>query len=309
MTTERDPRTRIVLSWLREDAHENAERVLLLALDEVDATQQRRPRWPAWRTPDSNAIYTIGFAAAAVLVVAIVGYNLLPGPIVGPPGSTQTVVPTATATPTEAPTASPASSGPKPLPEGPLVPGTYAGSTALAPADGMQLLFTVPDGWLGAPPNAVTPAVGTAGPDGAAVAALLPTALFLDPCQAHVIGSQSRSAGESVDDLIDALIEVSSGVEPPYTTTEPTATSVGGFDGKRLDLQLPSDVDFAACAEASYWVWDTGPYAQGVGNRWHLSILDVDGTRLVILAEDFATTPTETQTEMQAIVDSLQIIP
>ena len=41
MTTEGDPRTRIVMSWLREDAHEDAERVLLRALDEVDATSQR----------------------------------------------------------------------------------------------------------------------------------------------------------------------------------------------------------------------------------------------------------------------------
>ena len=42
MTTEHDPRTRIVLSWLREDAHENPEQMLLRALDEVDATPQRR---------------------------------------------------------------------------------------------------------------------------------------------------------------------------------------------------------------------------------------------------------------------------
>ena len=50
MTTERDPRTRTVLSWLREDQHENAERVLLRALDEVDTTPQRRSWWPAWRS-------------------------------------------------------------------------------------------------------------------------------------------------------------------------------------------------------------------------------------------------------------------
>ncbi len=49
MTTERDPRTRIVLAWLREETHENAERVLLRALDEVDTTPQRRSWWPAWR--------------------------------------------------------------------------------------------------------------------------------------------------------------------------------------------------------------------------------------------------------------------
>ena len=43
MTTEHDPRTRIVLSWLREDARENPERMLLRPLDEVDATHIAGP--------------------------------------------------------------------------------------------------------------------------------------------------------------------------------------------------------------------------------------------------------------------------
>ena len=77
MTTERDPRTRIVLSWLREEAHENAERVLLRAFDEVDSTPQRRSWWPARRTNHMNT-YAKLIAVAAVLVVAIVGYQFLP---------------------------------------------------------------------------------------------------------------------------------------------------------------------------------------------------------------------------------------
>ena len=52
-----------------------------------------------------------------------------------------------------------------------------------------------------------------------------------------------------------------------------------------------------------------GGYAQGPGNRWHLWILDVDGLRVVILAQDFATTPAQDQAEMQAIVDSIEIQP
>lgn len=79
MTTERDPRTRTVLSWLREDAHENAERVLLRALDEVDTTPQRRSWWPAWRSSRMNTYAKLIAAAAAVLVVAVVGYRFLPG--------------------------------------------------------------------------------------------------------------------------------------------------------------------------------------------------------------------------------------
>ena len=78
MTTERDPGTRIVLSWLREETHENAERVLLRALDEVDTTPQRRSRWPAWRTSPMNTYAKLIAAAAAVLVMAAVGYQFLP---------------------------------------------------------------------------------------------------------------------------------------------------------------------------------------------------------------------------------------
>ena len=86
MTTERDPGTRIVLSWLREETHENAERVLLRALDEVDTTPQRRSWWPAWRSNRMNTYAKLLAAAAAVLVVAVVGYQFLPrnGGIGGP---------------------------------------------------------------------------------------------------------------------------------------------------------------------------------------------------------------------------------
>jgi hypothetical protein len=78
MTIEHDPRTRIVLSWLREDAYENPEHMLLRALDEVDATPQRRSLWPAWRSNRMNTYAKLIVAAAAVLVVAFAGFQLLP---------------------------------------------------------------------------------------------------------------------------------------------------------------------------------------------------------------------------------------
>ena len=91
MTAERDPRTRIVLSWLREETHEDAERVLLRALDEVDTTPQRRSWWPAWRSNSMNTYAKVIAAAAAVLVVAVVGYQFLPG--TGGIGGQSTIAP------------------------------------------------------------------------------------------------------------------------------------------------------------------------------------------------------------------------
>ena len=91
MTTEHDPRTRIVLSWLREEAYENPEHMLLRALDEVDATPQRRSWWPAWRSNRMNTYAKLIVAAAAVLVVAFAGFQLLPR--TGGVGGEPTIVP------------------------------------------------------------------------------------------------------------------------------------------------------------------------------------------------------------------------
>jgi hypothetical protein len=77
--TEHDARTRTVVSWLREDAHENADRVLINALNEIDHTRQRRSWWPAWRANRMNTYAKLIAAAVAVLVVAVVGYQFLPG--------------------------------------------------------------------------------------------------------------------------------------------------------------------------------------------------------------------------------------
>ena len=87
MTTERDPQTRLVLSWLREDLHENADRVLADALDEIDTTQQRRSWWPAWRGFRMNKL-AMTAATAGLLLVAAIGASLLPRLGILGPGST-----------------------------------------------------------------------------------------------------------------------------------------------------------------------------------------------------------------------------
>ena len=77
MSQQRDV-TRLVRSWIREDQHESADRILGVVLDRLDATPQRRSWWPAWRSNRMNTYAKLIVAATAVLVVAIVGYQFLP---------------------------------------------------------------------------------------------------------------------------------------------------------------------------------------------------------------------------------------
>ena len=89
---------RAIRSWLHEDRHEDVSRIAGAVLDQVETTPQRRSWWPARRISDMNTYVKFAIAAAAVLVVAVVGYNFLPvrGGVGGP---------TATASPSPAPLA------------------------------------------------------------------------------------------------------------------------------------------------------------------------------------------------------------
>jgi hypothetical protein len=94
MSTDRDV-TRIVRSWLHEDAHEDADRVLNLVLDEIDTTPQRSPSWLARRFPPMNSTMRIALAVAAVVAIAVVGVSLLIPKNVGnpTPSATATAIP------------------------------------------------------------------------------------------------------------------------------------------------------------------------------------------------------------------------
>ncbi len=76
MSTDREI-TRIVRSWLEEGATALPDRVLDAVLDQVPATPQRRPWWPARRYADMNNMLKVALSAAAVVAVAVVGISLL----------------------------------------------------------------------------------------------------------------------------------------------------------------------------------------------------------------------------------------
>jgi hypothetical protein len=300
MSTERDT-SRIVRSWLRTEENESADRVLGIVLDQLDMTQQRRvTSWPARRLPEMNNTAKLALGAAAVVVVTVLGINfLLPGgPRIGGPGST--------ADPTAASSSVPASGPPRAPAEGSAIPaGTYVMAPFDGPNDAIRFTVTVPDGWVSLPGHSgLAPAAprGTEAPEGMGLVFIMVNGLYSDPCHDNAAGEEDVLVGPTVEDLAAALQEQSA-----YEASAPTDVALGGYSGLRMDLQLPSDIDFATCDEGQFWVWESAPYAQGPGNQWHLWILDVEGTRVVVLAEDFATTPEEDRAEMQAIIDSIEI--
>jgi hypothetical protein len=109
------------------------------------------------------------------------------------------------------------------------------------------------------------------------------------------------AVGPSVDDFATAIAD-----HPLLDATEPVAVTLGGYSGKYVDLQLPSDL--TGCTE-SYFPWEPGPYAQGSSNRWQLWILDVDGVRVVIQTMDYPGTSEQDRDELRAMVESMRIEP
>ena len=293
MTTDRDPRTHIVLSWLREDAHEDAERLLLRALDDVETTPQRRPLWSAWRSFDMTIPVRVGASAAAVLAVAFLGMQLLAP---GLPGTGGTDGPSATPLPTAA-VLRPGT--------GPLDGGRYAWYWS-----GRAISFEVPEGWVGR--------FGTElvkHPDGpgeinwsALLGDGLPvTHVYSDACKSR--GALKPVAG-TVESLVDAL--------DAQIGTDATVTDVtlGGRPAKRVELVQSPGVDRASCSHGAagpLQIWadpaQTDFYAFGPGYSGFADLLDIDGAVVVFTVTVGPDAPPADIEELEAILASVEIAP
>lgn len=246
-------------------------------------------------------------AAAAVLVVAVVGWQFLPrsGGIGGEPS----------AQPSPTATSSPSATAIPPLVDGPLAAGTYR--LRPFPSGTMTIDVTVPGGgWLGGPPAAIGGPVGESnGPNGVTVDFLNAQTINSDPCHWDKDGSGRAPqegdivVGPTVEDLAEALSAA------PYESTTPVAATLGGYSGKRLELQLvpdPSGCDSYDGAGNQYFVFggrDGAQYAQGDANTWQVTVVDVEGTRLIAVLISYAETSSEHLSAAQRILESVVITP
>lgn len=254
---------------------------------------------------------------AALLVTLAVIAGCSTGPdIASPAAASPSVASAPTPALTPEPTTEPSARPKFDQGESDLQPGTY---TAQLPVGyTMSLTFIVPAGWYAYadPPGVLrglgpTGEPGTGSPGGIAFQFRDVTTLKGDPC--HWSGTDDDiPVGPTADDLVRALQE-----QTAYEASDPVDVVVGGYAGRRVDIVSPAEA-FAevngattavGCDQDVWRFWDGEIYAQGPANRWQTNILDVDGTRLVIVVQDFPGTSAADRAELDAIVDSFEITP
>jgi hypothetical protein len=200
----------------------------------------------------------------------------------------------------------------------PLEPGTYFIDPDRDPSTPLRVVYEVPfEGWsmrIGAAKFADDGHVG--------VSITTVTNLVRHGCRDH--SWAEPPVGQSVDDLATALADLA----PFRVTSPPKDVTIYGYSGKHLELTVP-DMPFEVRGDETLYTECTGfgwhsrylmswiaprlTYAfygyTGPGYTEEFWILDVEGTRLVIVAERSPGSPRKDLAEQRAILESIQIEP
>jgi len=247
--------------------------------EQIVTTKQMRPlpgpmRYLSMITLPAPARYG-AVAALAIAAVFIGAYALGPrGNIGGMP------VPEPTPTPRPFEDAS-----------GSLEPGRYVSTI-----DSIEISYTVPAGWNrdASGPELMGPIADEIG----GLSLWTVSNVFADPCQFE-LGTLQPPPGASVDDLADALAD-----QPGIDPAPASEVAVDGFAGKYIEYMTPA----AGCDAFGPWPTPNGlvlpPSTEA--RYW---ILDVDGTRLVMLAYVWEGATQEGRAALQGIIDSVEITP
>jgi hypothetical protein len=301
MTTSRDP-DRLIRAFLAEGEETLQDRVYDVVRAEIEQKPQRAGYGP-WRTPIMNKFVGFGLAAAAVVVAAVIGIQLLGGSsgTGGEPSSQPTIEPTPTVEPS---TAEPTSSADGFLPEGPLLvwdsPSEDAPSITMTISAPGWIYVREPAEWLekGEEVDNMPEAVVLPGslPPG--------TGFYVsgDPCQWG--STRPEAPATTVEELVAALAAQAS-----RDASEPVDVTMGGYAGKMITLHVPDDADFAACDDGEFvsytdedgepWHWHQGPGQ--IDDFW---FVNVDGSIVEIRAMYRPDTPIELIEEMRTLVES-----
>jgi len=255
----------------------------------------------------NNAV-RIALAAAAVVVIAFLGYQLLSGLDVGGLGPTETPQPVSSLAPSAGPSI-PGLPGTVMSPEM-LTPGTYSVRPEIL--DAPRVLVTVPAGWNGfgfgisKDDSMSQPGVGITFWGGSMY-------VYQDPCRWES-SRPSAPVGPSVDEMAAAL-----SAQAMRNATAPTELTVDGFAGKAIELTVPADIAFAPengfvdCdgrLEFRSWILEKGLSSYSLqaapGQHDQVWIIDVNGTRVIIDASFYEATSATDMADLQAVLESIR---
>jgi hypothetical protein len=126
--------------------------------------------------------------------------------------------------------------------------------------------------------------------------------IYTDSCPSVLV---DPPIGPTVDDLASAWANL-----PGFNATAASDITVDGFHGKQIEFTVP-DYNETLCSYGDFKLLEAeggGAYwAQGPNQHHQLSILDVNGTRLVIAATDFPDTSPQDRAVIDEILASIQI--
>jgi hypothetical protein len=215
-----------------------------------------------------------------------------------------------TAAPTTVPTAAP-SATPALLPsDSPLAPDRYrmasAGEVGPAPA---TLSITAPSTWTLADADYVFK--NDFADTGPFFMVWQISNRFNHPCSAHTL--LKPAPGPGIDELLTALAG-----QPGITAGPLTDVTVDGYSGKYVELTVATDiatcpVDNGDAPLSGFWLWASPDgdrrYVQGSDETDRIYAIDVEGNRFTFFAGFQKRATAADRTELQAIIDSIQIQP
>jgi hypothetical protein len=272
----------------------------------------------------NTQIRLVGALAAIAIVVAVLGFILIPKPagVGGPvPTATPTVVPSPS--PSSTPSSSPAVISPGQICSatscltGTLEAGTYsfAGGSLPGPVTPANLTFIVPAGWT-TDSGYVSKNGTTLGTDLAHLGthevffATFPiTNVFSDACHWQ---TTMVSAGTTAAQLTSQLVAQKGG----RVASAPTNLTLGGLPAKRIQFTVPASLSTETCDSGvgllHFWPDPDGTSGGGiccspVGSTDVVYVLHVAGQQLIVMTRQAAGASAADLAELNAIVASVKI--
>jgi hypothetical protein len=243
-----------------------------------------------------NAYAKLAMVAAAVVVVAIVGYNLLPaggGNVGGAPPVSPSPSPSVALSPTASPSPSP--SDLTFFPDGSIEAGRHS-----IIRSGKSLSVDMPSGW--------TSHLGVRIYTQAGQAAFIfwtdaPANVYAGPCAKEPL---DPPAGDTPAELAAAV----SSIPGTDLVGGPSDVTIGGHPAQLVTIQVREDVD---CAPNEFFLWyreadgpTGGRWPDALGDTINAWIIDVDGTIVWIDGSWSVNTTPALHAEMRQIIDSIQ---